>query len=148
LLEPPVRFGEREVGRRRHPYLSQVRKLLDETPEMQATTVLERLRPLGYTGGITIIRDRLRRLRTKRDPEAFLTLDFAPASALQVDWADFGYALPGCPRRVSAFVATLAYSRMLYIEFTVSQAMGSFLRCMDRALVFSAASPRPASSTT
>jgi transposase len=118
------------------PYLAEVRKLLEETPEMQATTVLERLRPLGYTGGITIIRDRLRRLRPRRNPEAFLTLDFAPASALQVDWADFGYALPGCPRRVSAFVATLAYSRMLFIEFTVSQAMGSFLRCMDRALAF------------
>ena len=117
-------------------YLPEVRKLLDETPEMQATTVLERLRPLGYTGGITIVRDRLRRLRPRRNPEAFLTLDFAPASALQVDWANFGYALPGCPRRVSAFVATLAYSRMLYIEFTVSQAMGSFLRCMDRALGF------------
>jgi transposase len=94
------------------PYLSEVRKLLDETPEMQATTVLERLRPLGYTGGITIVRERLRRLRPRRNPEAFLTLDFAPASALQVDWADFGYALPGCPRRVSAFVATLAYSRV------------------------------------
>ncbi|HEY2736578.1 MAG TPA: hypothetical protein VGI70_21405, partial [Polyangiales bacterium] len=80
--------------------------------------------------GITIVRERLRRLRPRRNPEAFLTLDFAPASALQVDWADFGYALPGCPRRVSAFVATLAYSRMLYIEFTVSQAMGSFLVCV------------------
>jgi transposase len=118
------------------PYLPVVRKLLDETPEMRATAVLERLRPLGYTGGITIVRDRLRRLRPRRDPEAFLTLDFAPASALQVDWADFGYALPGCPRRVSAFVAALAYSRLLYIEFTLSQAMGSFLRCMERALGF------------
>lgn len=118
------------------PYLPTIRGLLDGTPEMKATAVLERLRPLGYTGGITIVRDRLRRLRPRRDPEAFLTLDFAAGSALQVDWADFGYALPGCPRRVCAFVAALAYSRMLYIEFTVSQSMGSFLRCMERALGF------------
>lgn len=118
------------------PYLPAIRKLLDDTPEMKATAVLERLRPLGFSGGITIVRDRLRRLRPRRDPEAFLTLDFPPASALQIDWADFGYALPGCPRRVSAFVATLAYSRLLYIEFTVSQSMGSFLRVMDRALGF------------
>ena len=40
------------------------------------------------------------------------------------------------PGRVCAFVAALAYSRYLYLEFTVSQAMGTFLRCMDRALRF------------
>jgi transposase len=33
-------------------------------------------------------------------------------------------------------VAVLCHSRHLYIEFTVSQAMGSFLRCMDRCLRF------------
>jgi hypothetical protein len=65
-----------------------------------------------------------------------LTLDFHPGEAMQVDWADFVFALPGVPRRVSAFVAVLCYSRLLYLEFTVSQAMGSFLRCMDRALAF------------
>jgi hypothetical protein len=55
---------------------------------------------------------------------------------LQVDWANFGYAIPGCARRVSAFVAALAYSRYLFIIFTLSQAMGCFLRCMDQALRF------------
>lgn len=35
-----------------------------------------------------------------------------------------------------AFVAVLCYSRQLYLEFTLSQAMGAFLRCMDRALAF------------
>lgn len=118
------------------PYVTFMRTVLDETPEMTAPAMLERLRPLGYAGGITVLRERMTRLRPRRDPEVFLTLDFAPASALQVDWADFGYSLPGCPRRVSAFVATLAYSRYLYIEFTLSQSMGAFLRCMDRALTF------------
>lgn len=118
------------------PYVPFMRTVLDETPEMTAPGMLERLRPLGYTGGITVLRERMTRLRPRRDPQAFLTLDFAPASAVQLDWADFGYSLPGCPRRVSAFVAALAYSRYLYIEFTLSQSMGAFLRCMDRALAF------------
>jgi transposase len=118
------------------PYVPFMRNVLDETPEMTAPAMLERLRPLGYFGGITVLRERMTRLRPRRDPEAFLTLDFAPASAMQVDWADFGYSLPGCPRRISAFVAALAFSRYLYIEFTLSQSMGAFLRCMDRALAF------------
>ena len=58
-----------------------------------------------------------------------------PGATLQVDWADFGFALPGVPRRVSAFVALMPYSRKLYFEFVLSQKMGAFLRCMDRALV-------------
>ena len=35
---------------------------MDLQAEMLAPDVLERLRPLGYTGGVTILRDRLRRL--------------------------------------------------------------------------------------
>ena len=118
------------------PYETAIRAVLDDTPEMLAPAVLERLRPLGYTGSVTILRDRLRRLRPRGRREAFLTLDFPAGEAIQVDWADFGFALPGVPRRVSAFVAVLCYSRHLYIEFTVSQTMGSFLRCMERCTRF------------
>lgn len=117
-------------------YEPAIRAVLDDTPEMLAPAVLERLRPLGYTGGVTILRDLLRRLRPREPRTAFLTLDFAPGEAMQVDWADFGFALPGVARRVSAFVAVLCYSRRLYIEFTLSQRMGTFLRCMDRCLRF------------
>jgi transposase len=117
-------------------YDGEIRRLLNDTPGMMAPAVLEHLRPLGYTGGITILRDRLRRFRPRAPREAFLTLDFAPGAAFQVDWADFGFALPGCPRRVSAFVMVACYSRYLYLEFTLSQAMGTFLRCMERGLQF------------
>ncbi len=113
-----------------------VRKLLEETPDLTAPAVLERLRPLGYTGGVSILRDRMRAIRPALRREAFLTLDFPPGNSVQVDWADFGYAIPGCPRRVSAFVMALCYSRYLYLEFTLSQSMGSFLRCMERGLAF------------
>ena len=117
-------------------YDGAIRQMLSDTPELKAPAVLERLRPLGYRGGVTIVRDRLRQLRPHAEREPFLTLDFAPGAAVQVDWADFGFALPGCQRRVSAFVMALCYSRMLYIEFVLSQAMGSFLRCMERGVRF------------
>jgi transposase len=118
------------------PHMGVVRKLLEETPELTAPAVLERLRPLGYTGGVSVLRDKIRALRPRQRREAFLTPDFPPGKAVQVDWADFGFALPGCPRRVSAFVMALCYSRHLYLEFTLSQSMGSFLRCMERGVAF------------
>ena len=37
------------------PYEAAIRTVLDDAPEMLAPAVLERLRPLGYTGGGTIL---------------------------------------------------------------------------------------------
>jgi transposase len=98
------------------PYEKAIRTALHDTPEMLAPAVLERLRPLGYTGGVTILRARLRHLRGHGRREAFLTLQFAPGEAMQVDWADFGFALPGV---LVVSVRLLPYSVILAI-FTSS----------------------------
>ena len=118
------------------PYKKEIKDLLEEVSEMKAPAVLERLRPLGYSGGISILRDYLQQSRPRQNREAFLTLYFHPGAAMQVDWGDFGYAIPGCPRRVSALVMVLCYSRYLYIEFTLSQTFGTFVRAMERGLAF------------
>lgn len=113
---------------------AQIRQWLDDAPELKAPAVLERLRSVGYEGGITIVRERLRRMRPRPQRQAFLTLNFSPGEVMQVDWGDFGFAIPGCPRRVSGLMMTLCYSRYLYLEFTLSQAFGSFLRALERGL--------------
>jgi transposase len=118
------------------PYHSTIAELLAETPEIKSPAVLERLRKLGFKGGVTIVRDHLMRTRPRSRREAFLTLDFEPGAVMQVDWADAGYLLPGCPRRVSALVMVLCYSRYLYLEFTLSQAFGTFIRAMERGVRF------------
>jgi len=130
------------------PYHDHIQRLLSDTPDIKTPAVLERLRKLGYSGGITILRDYLRGKRPGRRREAYLTLDFHPGSAMQVDWADFGYILPGCPRRVSALVMALCYSRYLFIEFTLSQKFGTFVRAMERGLRFFGGTTSLTSSTT
>lgn len=134
--QPPLPAAQTPRPSLLDPYERLISGWLADTPELRATQLLERLRQQGYSGGISILRDRVRQLRTRVAPKAILTLAFAPGEVMQVDWADFGFALPGVPRRVSAFVAVLGHSRLMYLEFTLSQAMGSFLRCMDRALAF------------
>ena len=118
------------------PYENDIRQLVEESADIKAPAVLDRLRDKGYQGGITVVRDFLRQVRPRPKREAFFTRSYEPGSMLQVDWGDFGFALPGCARRVSVFVAALAYSRYLFLVFTLSQAMGVFLRCMDLALHF------------
>ena len=113
-----------------------IKKALDRTPGMNAPALLERLRPLGYTGGISVLRDRMRALRPRPHIEVFSHFDVRPGERLEIDWAELGYVLPGVLRRVTVFVALLVYSRMIYIDFSLSHAMGPFLRCMDRCLRF------------
>ena len=55
----------------------------------------------------------------------------------QVDWGSFGSVPVGqTQRRLSFFVMVLCYSRMLYVEFTVSQTMEHFLACHQHAFEF------------
>ncbi len=118
------------------PYEADLRTLLEDCVDIRAPAALDRLRANGYQGGLTIVRDWLRRRRPRPAQEAFFTRSYEAGRMLQVDWGSFGHAIPGCPRQVSAFVAALPYSRYLFITFTLSQAMGCFLRCMEQALHF------------
>lgn len=118
-------------------YEASIKRELERVPSMSAPAMLERLRAQGYTGGITVLRDRMRTLRPRPHVEVFSHFDeVRPGQRLEVDWAELGYVLPGVPRRVSALVAVLVHSRMLFVTFSLSHAMGSFLRCMDRAQRF------------
>jgi transposase len=117
------------------PYKKQIVRWLESHPYTAAQISL-RLREVGYTGGITIVKDYVHQIRPPRTP-AFLTLSFAPGECAQVDWGQFGTISVGnTRRRLSFFVMVLCYSRMLYVEFTVSETMEHFLACHANAFDF------------
>jgi len=119
------------------PFEAEIRKRLVQDHALRAPTLLESLRTLGYRGGISVLRERMRDLRPRPHIKVFSSFtDVRPAERLEIDWAHFGYLVPGLPREISVFVALLVYSRKLYLEFALSRAMGSFLRCMDRSIAF------------
>jgi len=116
-------------------YKGRIVRWLDSHPYTAAQIFL-RLREGGYPGGITIVKDYVRQIRPPRTP-AFLTLSFAPGECAQVDWGQFGSISVGnTRRRLSFFVMVLCYSRMLYVEFTVSETMEHFLACHAHAFAF------------
>ncbi|MFC1461647.1 IS21 family transposase [Verrucomicrobiota bacterium] len=98
--------------------------------------ILQRLREDGYEGGRTILQDYVAKIRPRK-VKAFLTLNFAPGECAQVDWGQYGSVNVGSTRRkLSFFVMVLCYSRMMYVEFTVSQNMEHFLSCHQNAFNF------------
>jgi len=108
------------------PYKGRIVGWLDEHP-LTAQQVFQRLRDGGYDGGISIVKDYVQKIRPPRR-EAFLTLAFGPGEAAQVDWGEYGtIAVGNSRRRLSFFVMVLAWSRKMYVEFTLSQTMEPFL---------------------
>lgn len=117
------------------PCYERIESLLREDPARSAVNVLQKLRLAGYKGGLTILKDYLRTRRPESEPKAYLSLEFLPGQAAQVDWGDFGDPF-GWGRKLWCFVMVLCWSRMLYLEFTLSANFESFLRRHENAFRF------------
>jgi transposase len=114
------------------PFKADMVRMLDKYP-YSAQQVWQRLREQGFEGSYSTVKAYVRRIRPRQQP-AFLKLAFAPGECAQVDWGSFGSVAVGqTRRRLSFFVMVLCYSRLMYVEFTVSQTMEHFLACHQHA---------------
>lgn len=141
VLRP--RFQQRQGPKRARkldPFKGQITALL-ERHAYTAQQIFQQLQPQGYKGGYSILKTFVRQIRPARKP-AFLMLDFAPGECAQVDWGQFESVQVGSTRRrLSFFVMVLCHSRMMYLEFTLSEAMEQFLTCHRHALEFFGGTP-------
>ncbi|HEV8071015.1 MAG TPA: IS21 family transposase, partial [Planctomycetaceae bacterium] len=126
------------------PHKAKINALVAKYPELSAVRVHEEIArgPDGYTGSAITVRRYLRSVRPARG-RVYQEVHYEPAQAMQVDWGECGRVQIGSTsRKVSVFVAVLCYSRMAYIEFTLSQRKAEFYRSLVHALEFFGASPR------
>jgi len=117
------------------PFTKEILRMLERSPS-SAAQVFQHLREQGFAGGYSLVKASVRTVRPRRQA-AFLTLACAPGECAQVDWGSFGSVPVGQTyRQLSFFVMVLCYSRMLYVECTVSQTMEHFLACHQHACEF------------
>jgi transposase len=134
------RGSQRQRASKLDPFKGQIVALLERHP-YSAQQLLQQLKTQGYAGGYSILKDFVRRVRPVRKP-AFLMLEFAAGECAQVDWGSYGSITVGSTRRrLSFFVMVLCYSRMIYVEFSLSQGMEQFLSGHRHALEFFGGSP-------
>jgi transposase len=117
------------------PFKGTINQLLarfDYTASQLHSRILEE----GYTGGYTILKSHVARVRP-RTRQAFLKLQFAPGQAAQIDWGSAGVIQVGNTRcRLSFFVMVLCHSRRLYVEFTLRESQEHFLSAHRNAFHF------------
>jgi len=113
------------------PFKTTIAEWLEKDPSVTAAVIEQKLRPLGYRGGHTILREYVYTTRPQLKPHrAFLRMEPPPGERFEVDWGHFGVLdYSGDKRKLYAFALVEAHSRMLYLEFTHSQTFETFVRC-------------------
>ena len=117
------------------PFKKQIQAMLEKYP-YSSIQILMKIKEQGYTGGKTILTDYVLKIRPPHKA-SYLTLHFMSGECAQVDWGYAGLIKVGDHfRKMNFFVMVLCYSRMMYLEFTLSQAMEFFLGCHQNAFQF------------
>lgn len=125
--DPPARSLPRKSSLDR--YLPFMRRLLEEFPDITGVRMFEELREAGYTGGITILRDRLRSMRKRPKREPVVRFETEPGRQGQMDWSP--YTLPFLrtgKATVQCFSYILGFSRRQYIDFIPNRDFYSLIR--------------------
>jgi transposase len=105
--------------------------------KIPATVLFREIVEQGYKGSISLLRGYIRTLQFKQE-EPVIRFETPPSKQLQVDWAEFCRR----PCRISAFIATLGYSRMTYVEFVDNQRLETLLCCLSHAFDYFGGTPK------
>lgn len=126
------------------PYKSTIDRLIKESPDLSAVRICEKISQgeNGYRGSVILVRRYVHTIRPAKG-RVYQEVRHEPGQAMQVDWGDCDtLQIENTSRKVSVFVAVLCYSRMMYIEFTLSQRKAEFYRAIANALAFFGGTPR------
>lgn len=111
------------------PYKPYILEKLKEGP-YTAARLFREIQEMGFDGGDTIVRDFIRKVRPKQGVPAILRYETKPGIQSQVDWGELGtIEVDGKLKKLFCFNMILGYSRMRYVEFTLSIDTATLLQC-------------------
>jgi transposase len=138
--DKPPRYERKLAGSQLEGFVDAIAAMLDQDAKAPATVILERLRPLGYAGGITILKERLAELRPGFvAARSYQRTTYLPGELAHVDWWQTGVQIPvgrGASREAFGLVVSLPHSAAHSTVFTFSKTTADFcpalVGCLER----------------
>jgi transposase len=110
-------------------YKDHIIQKLNEAP-FTASRLFREIREMGFKGKCTIVRDFVRKFRPEIGVQAVYRFETKPGVQAQVDWSELGRVeIDGKNIKLYCFNMILGYSRMRYIEFTLSLDVYTLIQC-------------------
>jgi transposase len=131
LATPARTAAPRQRTSKLDPFKTAIAELLEQDAEASAMVIAQQLRPLGFTGGLSILKEHLHAVRGGTQAKrAYVRMEPGPGERFEIDWGHFGaLTYQGHARKLYAFCLVECHSRKLYVEFTHSQSFEAFARC-------------------
>ncbi|MBN2111168.1 MAG: IS21 family transposase [Methanosarcinaceae archaeon] len=118
------------------PYKPYIHEKLNSGP-YTASRLFREIKDQGFDGGYTIVKDYVRDVRPKQAVPAVLRYETKPGVQSQVDWAEMAsIEVEEKTLRIYCFNMILGYSRMRYIEFTLSMDTATLIQCHINAFQY------------
>ncbi|MCD6190362.1 MAG: IS21 family transposase [Sulfurimonas sp.] len=119
------------------PYLPNIARMLEEAYKLDVlipnASIYQEIQKLGYRGSMRWMNDVVLRnqLRQKvKDEEPLVRFETKKGQQMQVDWVEF-------PKDgLSAFVATMGYSRASYVEYVTDEKVDTLIKCHMNAFSY------------
>ncbi|WP_161495688.1 IS21 family transposase [Caulobacter sp. X] len=105
---------------------------------LPATVLYDEIKLRGYKGRISLLRSYLSTLKPKSKPREFIRFETEPGEQMQVDFAHFKFE----KKIFYAFVATLGYSRMIFVRFVENQKIETLIQCHEDAFDYFGGVPK------
>lgn len=110
-------------------YLPHIAKMLEtaqtEQVHIPTTVIYQDLQVMGYTGSLRWLQSVMQthELRQRAKEEEIIRFETDPGKQFQVDWIEF-------PKDgLSAFVATMGYSRVSYVQYVTDEKIETLIEC-------------------
>jgi transposase len=105
---------------------------------LPAPVLFREIQELGYSGSLRLLRSYLSGLYPVPAAEPVVRFETLPGRQMQVDWCE----LRGGRQPLSAFVATLGFSRASFVKFVTSERFEVLRDCHEEAFAFFGGVPR------
>jgi transposase len=140
--QPPMKKERRDKGNLIQPFAEYIRLRVAQGCT-NAVVLLREIKERGYEGGYSTLKEFLVPLRQEQKWRAEIRWEAPPGLYAQVDWGYFTARLPdGTRMKLYAFVFTLAYSRVMYVEWTTGMDLATFERCHEHAFDYVGGVPK------